>query len=171
MTTLRVTISLCLAGILFGPGAQAAMPHSAYHRYDDPTFCSGWLRSHADEPLSSDRRKHCVIAVATTYIDAEENSLPPEKQLFADDISRHRIGTPPNFAPGNRARLFAEDSHKVIAAIKNRRWTVEGDTAWILYDGYLKKDPDKIGFYVAERITLEKGLIHEILVADITVPK
>jgi hypothetical protein len=66
---------------------------------------------------------------------------------------------------------MAEDSHKVISAIRNRRWTVEGDTAWILYDGYLKKDPDKIGFYVAERITLENGLIHEILVADITLPK
>ena len=171
MTTSRLAISLCLIGILASSGAIAAMPHPAYHRYDDAGYCSKWLRDHPREPLSSDRRKHCVIAVATTYIDAEENSLPPEKQLFADDVSRHRIGTPPNFAPGNRAKLFAEDSHKVIAAIKNRRWTVEGDTAWILYDGYLKKDPDKIGFYVAERITLEKGLIHEILVADITVPK
>ncbi len=66
---------------------------------------------------------------------------------------------------------MAVDTHGVIAAIRNRRWTVEGDTAWILYDGYLKKDPDKIGFYVAERITLQKGLVHEILVADITVPK
>jgi hypothetical protein len=147
------------------------MPQPAYTRYDDPVFCSGWLRTHPGEPASSDRRKHCVIAVATTYIDAEENSLPPEKQLFADDVSRHHIGTPPDFMPGNRARLMAEDSHKVISAIRNRRWTVEGDVAWILYDGYLKKDPDKIGFYVAERITLEKGQIHEILVADITLPK
>ena len=29
----------------------------------------------------------------------------------------------------------------------------------------------QLGFYVAERITLEKGLFHEILVADITLPK
>ena len=155
---------------MFGAGASCGVCRiPTYHRYDDADLLrSDWLRTHPDEPLiSSDRRKHCVIAVATTYIDAEENSLPPEKQLFADDVSRHRIGTPPNFAVGNRAKLFAEDSHKVIAAIKNRRWTVEGDTAWILYDGYLKKDPDKIGFYVAERITLEKGLIHEILVAGI----
>ena len=171
MTTGRMALSLCLIGILSGSSAHAAMPHPAYHRYDDADFCSEWLRTHTQEPLSSDRRKHCVIAVATTYIDAEENSLAPEKQLFADDVSRHRIGTPPNFAPGNRAKLMAEDSHKVISAIQNRHWTVEGDTAWILYDGYLKKHPDKIGFYVAERITLEKGLIHEILVTDITLPK
>ena len=171
MTTRGLAVSLCLAGILSGASAIAVMPHAVLGRYDDAVYCSNWLRDHPHEPLSSDRRKHCVIAVATTYIDAEENSLPPEKQLFADDVSRHHIGTAPNFAPGNRARLFAEDSHNVIAAIRNRRWTVDGDTAWILYDGYLKKNPDKIGFYVAERITLEKGLIHEILVADITLPK
>ena len=169
MTTGRLILSLCL--IVLGADAYAAIPQPAYKRYDDPVFCSGWLRTHSDEPTSTDRRKHCVIAVATTYIDAEENTLPPEKQLFADDVSRHHIGTPPSFMPGNRAKLMAEDSHKVISAIRNRRWTVEGDTAWILYDGYLKKAPDKIGFYVAERITLEKGLIHEILVADITIPK
>jgi len=169
MTTGRLALSLCL--ILSAAVAHAAMPQPAYKRYDDPVFCSDWLRTHPGEPTSSDRRRHCVVAVATTYIDAEENSLPPEKQLFADDVSRHHIGTPPNFMPGNRARLMEEDSHKVISAIRNRRWTVESDAAWVLYDGYLKKDPDKIGFYVAERITLEKGLIKEILVADITLPK
>jgi len=169
MTTGRLALSLCL--ILSAAVAHAAMPQPAYKRYDDPVFCSDWLRTHPGEPTSSDRRKHCVVAVATTYIDAEENSLLPEEQLFADDVSRHHVGTPPSFAPGNRARLMEEDSHKVISAIRNRRWTVEGDTAWVLYDGYLKKAPDKIGFYVAERITLEKGLIHEILVADITLPK
>ncbi len=171
MATSRLAILLCLAEILSGVSAAAAMPKAGYSRYDNATFCSDWLRDHQDEPLSSDRRRHCVIAVASTYIDAEENSLPPEKQLFTDDVSRHRIGTPPNFAPGNRQKIFAEDSHKVISAIRNRRWTVEGDTAWILYDGYLKAKPDRIGFYVAERITLEKGLIREILVADITLPK
>jgi len=112
VTISRLAISLCLVGILTGPSASAAMPHADLGHYDDAAFCSKWLRDHPREPLSSDRRKHCVIAVATTYIDAEENSLPPEKQLFADDVSRHRIGTSPNFAPGNRAKLFAEDSHK-----------------------------------------------------------
>jgi hypothetical protein len=162
---------LCFAALAFTSPVWAAMPRAGHGRYDDAAFCSAWLRDHDREPLQSDRRRHCVIAVATTYIDAEENSLPPEKQLFADDVSRHRIGTGPLFAPGNSARLMAEDSHKVISAIRNRRWTVEGDTAWILYDGYLKAKPDRIGFYVAERITLERGLIKEILVADITVPK
>jgi hypothetical protein len=160
--------AICVLTILACADANAAMPRPAYNRYDDAGFCTRWLSDH--EAPSPDRRL-CVITVAGTYVDAEENSLPPEKQLFTDDVSRHRIGTEPKFMPGNRAKLMAEDSHKVISAIKNRRWTVEGDTAWILYDGYLKAKPDQIGFYVAERITLEKGLIREILVADITLPK
>jgi hypothetical protein len=136
---------------------------------EDAAGCSRWLMRHKQDETGIHRR--CVIAVASTYIDAEENSLPPEKQLLADDVSRHRIGTPPSFAPGNRARLIAENSHAVIAAIRNRRWTVDGNEAWVLYDGYLKTNPDRIGFYVAERITLKDGLIREILVADITLPK
>ena len=167
----RLAISIGFVVFLTSLGASAAMPRAGYSRYDNAGCCSQWLREHAQEPLTSDRRRHCVIAVASTYIDAEENSLPPEKQLLTDDVSRHRIGTKPNFAPGNRAKLIAENSHRVISAIQNRHWTVEGDTAWIVYDGYLKTKPDRIGFYVAERITLEKGLIREILVADITVPK
>jgi hypothetical protein len=168
MKVKSLTGAICVLAIMPFVGAQAAMPHPAYSRYDDAGFCSGWLRDHE---AGSPNRRRCVIAVATTYIDGEENTLPPEKQLLTDDVSRHRIGTEPKFAAGNRAELMAEDSHEVISAIKNRRWTVEGDMAWILYDGYLKTKPDQIGFYVAERITLEKGLIREILVADITLPK
>lgn len=137
---------------------------------ETPVACSIWLSSHADA-IGGAHYRDCVVKVATTYIDAEENSLPFADVPLADDVSRHHIGTEPAFAAGNRAKLMAMNTHDVIAAIKNRRWTIEGDTAWVLYDGYLKKDPDKIGFYVAERITLQKGLIHEILVADITVPK
>jgi hypothetical protein len=151
------------AFLVIHPAASASPP--------DSVPCSAFLAAHPATMPQSDQRRACVVAVAGTYIDVEENSLAPERQLLADDVSRHRIGTSPDFAPGNRARLIADNRHDVIAAIRNRRWTVEGDEAWILYDGYLKKDPDKIGFYVAERITLAKGLIREILVADITLPK
>jgi hypothetical protein len=152
-----------LTALGFGNTARALPPAEAAE-------CSRWLAAHV-EPAEPKRHRGCVVAVAETYIDAEQNTLPFEDALLADDISRHHIGTEPVFAPGNRAKTIATTTHDVIAAIRNRRWTVEGDTAWILYDGYLKKDPDKIGFYVAERITLDKGLIREILVADITVPK
>jgi hypothetical protein len=154
---------IVLAALGLGNAAFAEPPPKA-------AGCSRWLAAHGD---AADPKRHrdCVVAVAETYIDAEQNSLPFEDALLADDIAHHHIGTEPAFAPGNRAKLMAVITHDAIAAIKNRRWTVEGDTAWILYDGYLKKDPDKIGFYVAERITLDKGLIREILVANVTVPK
>jgi hypothetical protein len=152
-----------MLGVLAGTAAAA----SGDAQYDDAVFCSKWLVDHGARE-APDRHRRCVVAVASTYVNAEENSLAPEMQLFTDDISRHRIGTSPNFAPGNRAKLLAEDSHKVIAAIKNRQWTVDGDVAWILYDGYLKANPDKPAFYVAERFTLEKGLIREILVVGVS---
>jgi hypothetical protein len=137
-------------------------------RYDDAAFCSKWLADPALRAFPADAHRRCVIAIASTYINAEENSLPPDRQLFADDVSRHHIGSSPDFQPGNKARIIAENSHAVIAKIANRRWTVDGDQAWILYDGYLKDSPAAPAFYVAERITVEKGLIKEILVADVT---
>lgn len=137
----------------------------------DAPACSKWLAAHPASTGQSAYRRNCVLAVASTYIDAEENSVPAESQILADDVSRHRIGTAADFQPGNRAKLIADTRHAVIAAIRNRRWTIEGDEAWTLYDGYLKKAPDRVGFYVAERITLEKGLIKEILVADVTLAK
>ncbi len=154
---------IVLAFLSLGNAAFAAQGET-------PAACSQWLATH-DKAAASKHYRDCVQMVAETYIDAEENSLPFDKALLADDVSRHRIGTEPAFAAGNKAKMIAITTHDVIAAIKNRRWTVEGDIAWVLYNGYLTKAPDKIGFYVAERITLEKGLVHEILVADITVPK
>lgn len=137
----------------------------------DPLACSLWLAAHPAGKESNERRRGCVVAVASTYIDAEENSAPADHQLLADDVSRHRIGTLPDFKPGNRAKIIADQRHDVIAAIRNRRWTVEGDEAWILYEGYLKANPDRVGFTVVERITLANGLIREILVADIALAK
>jgi hypothetical protein len=153
----------------FAHCATAASPASG--SFADALACSVWLAAHGGRIDDPTENRRCVVAVATTYIDAEENSIPPERQLFADGVSRHQLGVAPVFAPGNRAKLMAENSHEVITAIRNRQWTVDGDQAWILYDGYLKKDPEKIGFYVAERITVERGLIREILVANVALAK
>src|SRR5579883_646912 len=136
-------------------------------KLDDPVYCSNWLAEHGDGSLPAADHRHCIIAIASTYIDAEENSIPPEKQLFADDVSRHRIGTPTAHAPGNAAKIIADHGHDVIGKIANRQWAVDGNQAWILYDGYLKADPAKPEFFVSERLTIEKGLIREILVTAV----
>ena len=84
-------------------------------------------------------------------------------------MSRHPLGTDPDFKPGARDKIFNNSSPgtSVIGAIKNRRWTVEGNNAWIQYDGYLKTDPAKPQFFVAERITVEKGLIKEVMIGGV----
>ena len=156
------------AAILLAIGAlssEDALAADAPH--DEAVSCSNWLRNH-DSAGPLEKRRRCVIAVASTYVDAEENSAPEEEQLVTDDIARHRPDKPANFMPGNRVTFLHQNAHVVISAIKNRQWTVDGNTAWILYDGYLKASPDKPSFYVAERFTLEKGLIREILVAGVT---
>lgn len=127
--------------------------------------CSKMLA--AGKTLTPAAHRDCLIAVASTYIDAEANTIPPEKQLLADDVSRHQLGTPAKHDAGNGPKIIADHGHGVIAAIKNRQWTADGDRVWIAYDGYLKSDLEKPSFYVAERFTIVNGLIREILIAPV----
>jgi hypothetical protein len=166
MGLLAVPFAAMLAGCA---GPQAAAPTDA--RFDEAKFCSRWLADNDGKPQAPEDHRRCVIAVASTYINAEENSIPPEDQLYTEDTAHHHLGEPAVYAPGNRAKEIAKTSHQVIAAIRNRHWAVDGNEAWITYDGYLKARPDKPGFHVAERITLEKGLIKEVFIAGVAMEK
>jgi hypothetical protein len=132
-------------------------------RYDDPKFCSEALAA-GSPALSTEMHKQCVIAVASTYLAAEQNSLPPEQVPFADDVARHVLATPAVFAPGNRAKVVAALNQSIVGGIKDRQWAVESDQAWVVYDGYLETNPTPTKFPLAERITVEKGMIKEIVV-------
>jgi hypothetical protein len=171
MRPLRSTILLGLTAVaMLAPFAVAAGTAQAdTPNFDDAAFCSKYLSTHDDKSLPPAAHRRCVLAIATTYILGEENTIPPEQELLADDIARHLIGTPRVSAPGGRAKIIAaQPASKVIAGIKNRQWTVDGNDAWILYDGYLTSDPNKPQFFVAERITVEKGLIEEIMIAGVS---
>ena len=142
-------------------------------QFDSAVFCSRWLAAHGDHSLPTELNERCVLAIATTYIDGEQNSIPPEKILFAPDVSRHQLGTPPNFQPGNAASLvqgYHNGSSASIARITDRHWVVEGVDAWINYTGFLTCNKKVPGFYVGEKITVHRGLIHEILIAGVVVP-
>ncbi|MBY0511369.1 MAG: nuclear transport factor 2 family protein [Rhodospirillaceae bacterium] len=154
-------LGLFAAAVLMATSALAD-PES---NYQEALQCSQQMQSGAK--LAPDAHRACVIAISTTYIDAEENTLAWEKCLLADDVSRHSLGTPADYKAGNAAKIHTPDSKSVIAAIKNRRWVADGNQAWIEYDGYLKADPSKIGFYVAERFTIENGLIKEIMIGGV----
>jgi hypothetical protein len=156
-----------LASVLLVTGCtNLGTVSSADNRYDDAVFCSKWLLDHQGQSQSAEGHRRCIIAVASTYVNAEDNSAPLNEQLLADDVSRHRLGTPASFLAGNGAKQ--QNAHSVVGAIKNRHWSVDGEEAWVVYDGYLKADPTKPSFYVAERFTIEKGLIKEILLAGVT---
>jgi len=140
--------------------------------YADPKQCSRWLADHEggdDAPV--DVHRECMIAVASTYIEAEQNAIPPDDILYAPTVSVGLLGTELRTmtAEENRDRIW-NGSTAVIAKIANRRWMVDGEHAFIIYDGYLTTNPDAPGFYVAERFTIRKGLITEILICAVQHP-
>lgn len=166
---LLTAMTLVLASVSAGT-AQGVPPPDDGQTFDlaEATRCSDQLR--VEGRLVGEARRRCMIAVASTYIELEQNRLPPEQMLLTDDIARYHLGNAPEFRAGNRARVMAEQAHKVISAIRNRQWTVDGDTVWIVYDGYLKAKPDSPGFHVAERFMIVGGLIREIMVAGVKAP-
>jgi hypothetical protein len=60
---------------------------------------------------------------------------------------------------------YDHGSTAAILSIKDRHWVVEGN-----YTGFIKCNPNTPGFYVGERITVTRGLIHEILIAGVVIP-
>lgn len=135
--------------------------------YSDAKYCSYYFATHGDVSLPPDTQRRCVIAIASTYVDGEANATPMADMLLADDISRHSLGTPPDHQAGAAEKIKNSTGTSVIDSIKNRRWSVDGNQAWIVYDGYLTNNPGKPSFYVAERFTIKKGLIREILLAPV----
>lgn len=142
-----------LAGVPLAAGAA-----------DLPDFktCSKQLAKGAPK-LPAEQHRLCLIAIASTYVDFEQGTRPKDEVLLADDVSRHPLGTPADHQPGAHEKIRASKVMDVIGAIKNRSWHADGDTAWVTYEGYLKADMSKPGFWVAERFTIENGVIKEIL--------
>ena len=128
MRPLRSTIlpGLAAIGMLASFAIAAGTAKAAdTPNYDDSAFCSKYLSTHDDKSLAPAAHRRCVLAIATTYILGEENTIPPEQELLADDVARHLLGTPRVYAPGGRAKIIAaQPASKVIAGIKNRQWTV-----------------------------------------------
>src|SRR5204863_6235608 len=123
--------------------------------------CSDALAS--TTPLSYAAHRACVIAVAATYLDAGQHTLSPDDVLFDPSVSIYKIGTAPMHGPSNaamyRKQLLASTTTRII----KREWVVDGNDAFVSYDGYTKASEAKPAFYLAERFTLRNGLIWEVL--------
>jgi hypothetical protein len=149
-----------------GPSGDHSEPD-----YDDPIFCSAWIGEHGDDSLPADAHRRCMIAIATTYVDAEDNSGPQSRALYDPRVSRYSMGGRPKHDPGNSDSIRTTNgvTSTVIREAANRQWTVEGNDAWIVYDGYLQTSIVHPGFYVAERIRIQRGLIWEIMIAPVKI--
>lgn len=162
-------LSVCSAADM-SKGREQSKPKD---KYDNAETCSKLLADRDGAALQPDQRRRCLIAVASTYIDAEEMSLAFDKQITTDDLSRHLLGMAANHKEGNRAEMIRSQvaSSPVILAIRDRKWLVDGNQAWIHYNGYLKAEPDHPKFIVMERLTIENGKISEIVVAGVAEPR
>jgi hypothetical protein len=157
------------AGLVAVAGPATEAVDLAHPDPDDARFCTTWLALHGDGSLSAGDHRRCMIAIASTYVDAEENSAANTQVLFDPRVSKHGLGAQPNHQPGNSDEIRTEIGviTRVIRAIENRQWTVDGNTVWIVYDGYLVTSLTKPGFYVAERFTIRDGLIWELTIAPV----
>jgi hypothetical protein len=166
---MRSTLSLpalsIAAALLAGPAVaqnatNGADPKDQAFDYDKALACSKQLAAGTKLPVEQHRT--CLILISSTYIEFEQSTLAPEKMLLADDISRHPLGTAPDYKPGAHMAVRNATAQKVITAIKNRQWVADGNYAWITYDGF--RGGDKPSFWVSERFLIEKGVIKEIFI-------
>ena len=163
--------------VLVALAAPASPGSAASDQWDDPVFCSGWYADHPGASLDGDKQRRCLIAIASTYLNGEEGSIPPEDILFADDVIRYTIGRAPSANNDSAAEIRAQipASAAVIDRIVNRQWTVDltNGEAFVIYDGFLVPplgDGVTPNFFVAERITVVDGLITEIAIGGVQRP-
>ena len=94
-----------------------------------------------------------------------ERKRPAEQMLVADDVNVHLLGTQGQRRPGNKAALASEAAHAIVAARKDRVWAVEGNQATVIYHASLMTNPKPAEYDMAELITLEKGLVSDVIIA------
>jgi len=161
LVAVPIVAALTVAGLGAAHGTSTASSS-----YDDPYFCSSWIQTYGDSSLTPDDHHRCMLAIAETYINGEENSIPPDKILFDPEVSRYCLGSQPDHEPGN-ADSYRSQYPEPIKAITNRQWTVDGDQAFIVYDGFTTASMGTRDFLVSERLTMRNGLIWEILITAI----
>jgi len=153
--------------IVFGTPADNA-DHSAVN-LDDGQFCARTIGD--GTALDPDQRKQCNTAIASTYINSEQNTAPGWEILVDPMAVNISAGQTPVHRTGGgdviRGRQGVTGPNLVISKITNRDWSWDGDTGWIRYDGFTRGTLDKPDYFVVERFKLRHGLIWELMVPAI----
>jgi hypothetical protein len=131
----------------------------------DAAGCSKLIAERGHAALDAAANRKCVIAIAETYLDAMERKLPAEKMLVADDVNVHLLSTQGQRRAGNKSALAFEAAHAVVAERRDRVWAVEGNQATVIYRASLMTNPKPVEYDMAELITLEKGLVSDVIIA------
>lgn len=151
---------LFLALLLLGAPPLLAAEAVGDKRWDDAAFCSHTLQEKGDNALPHAQQRRCMIAIIETYVQFEEAKHAGDKVLLAPDVWRNFIGVPIQRKPDGHLQIRNQVVPNIIA--KDRAYVVEGNQAWLTYEGRLQKAPDQTAFWVTQRFTVEKGVIRTI---------
>jgi hypothetical protein len=161
----RVTV-LATAGLALVAGIGLPMA-----RGSAPTDAAGCSTALANATVMSDtEHRACVIAVASTYLGGEDGSVAPANVLLRDDVARYRLGSHPDHHAGAAASMRAVwTAGMTVGAITSPEWTIDGNVAFAAYQVHDIAD-GPVSHDVAARITLQNGLVWEILENPTTGP-
>ncbi len=161
VTACTLAVSLTPIGGAFAGGGG---PSS---RFDDPHFCSQALARDDAYELSRRQHRRCVIAVVSTYLIAGLQDKDADAPLLTDDVTRRLVGRPPSATSAEDIREGIRNGQEdSVGAVTNIQWTVEGNEAWVIWDGIFTGQSEP-GFFVSERFRLRDGLISEIVIGGI----
>ena len=149
---------LFLALLLGAPPLAAQTVGDA--RWDDAAFCSRTMQEKGDKSLPHAQQRRCMIAIIETYVKFEEGRHAGDQVLLAPDAWRNFIGVPIRRQPDGHLQIRNQVVPNILA--QNRAYVVEGNQAWLTYEGRLQKDPSNVAFWVTQRFTVEKGVIRTI---------
>lgn len=125
-------------------------------------LCSKELANESVIKLTPERRRHCVIAIASTYLLWVDGKLNAADIPLSDDFIRRVLGTPRNKATTDRVALLADTRPDLIASVTEHEWFVEADTAWAIFTVTLNSSPPST-HWVTERFVVSQGRISDIM--------
>jgi hypothetical protein len=164
LSALALAFSLTPIGI-------ASASHSGWQsRFDDPHFCSEKLASPHIHELTRSQHRRCVIAIASTYLIDGLQNKDADAPLLTDDVIRRTAGRPPSAIGAQAIRDGIRNGQEdAVGAVTNIQWTVDGNEAWVVWDGIFTGQTEP-GFFVSERFRIRDGLISEIIIGGVQFP-
>jgi hypothetical protein len=118
----------------------------------------------------TDSSRACVIAAATTYLNALVSHNSSEVRLAPNAIRTENAYDTGDSGPGIANDLATNPQYLLIHDIRDVRWFVDGDQAIAFYLLDVINGLQIATTHVAERFQVDSGLIQQIEAIDCTHP-